>query len=175
MSRLLVVGLLVCGCSNLVVVRGSTNDFLQPKATSVTLNAPARQVQERLDELMDRRGFRPALSQAGENGTQVVIYKGSRRVPREAASFGVELGSWFAARLGSVEGSTDTELWMMGKPMVGKLEVCSDHDKLLADIGYTCDDTRVPPDWAGKNLVSGRDETEVVTDVLSRMYERLRQ
>jgi hypothetical protein len=161
------------GCSSLIVVRGSSNDFLKRKATSVQLNAPQQVVQERLDQQMDRRGFKPSMTQAGEKGTTVVIYKGSRHVPREAAAYGVQLGSWFAARLGA-DPQGVVEVTMMGKPMIGNVELCSDHDHLLEDIKYTCTDTKVPPDWAGKNLVSGRDETEVVTDVLNNLYEHLK-
>lgn len=175
MLRLLAVAVVVTGCSNLVTVRGSSNDFLKRKATTVTLNAPQNIVQQRLDEVMDRRGFRPTSTQAADNGTTVVIYKGSRRVPREVQNYGIQLGSWFAARLGPSDGNpTSTDVTLMGKPMVGNLELCSDHDKLLSDIQYQCTDTQVAPDWAGRNLVSGRDETEVVSGVLAALYERLK-
>lgn len=177
MLRPLVVAVAVVvtsGCSNLVVVRGSSNDFLKRKATTVQLNAPPNVVQERLDQQMDRRGFRPAASHAGANGATVLIYKGSRRVSREARDYGIQLGSWFAARISPDQAGTGSELWLMGKPMVGNLELCSEHDNLLEDIKYTCQDTKVPPDWAGMNLVTGRDETEVVSGVLSDLYERLK-
>ncbi|MBL8953003.1 MAG: hypothetical protein JNK82_19655 [Myxococcaceae bacterium] len=173
MLRLLCVAVVLSGCSNLIVVRGSSNDFLKRKATSVVLNAPQKVVQERLDEMFERKGFRPYSSTPGENGSQVLIYRGSRRVPREAQAYGIELGSWFAARVATVEGN-QTEVTLMGKPMVGAVEICSEHDNLLNDIKYVCSDTKVPPDWAGKNLVSGRDETEVVSGVLSDLYERLK-
>ena len=178
MLRLLALAVAVVvstGCSNLIVVRGSSNDFLKRKATTVQLNAPVDVVRQRLDEMMDRRGFKAQTPvQPGNNGTTVVIYRGSRRVPRETASYGIQLGSWFAARLGVGENATGTELMLFGKPMIGTIELCSDHDNLLEDIKYTCVDTKVPPDWAGKNLVTGRDETEVVTDVLNKLYERLK-
>jgi hypothetical protein len=175
MLRLLAVAVVVTGCSNLIVVRGSSNDFLKRKATKVTLNAPQNVVQQRMDELMDRRGFRPISTQAAGDGTSIVIYKGSRHVPREVQNYGITLGSWFAARLGPSDGNaTSTDVTLMGKPMIGNLELCSDHDNLLEDIKYMCTDTKVAPDWAGKNLVSGRDETEVVSGVLADLYERLK-
>lgn len=178
MLRLLAVAAVAVpmfACSNLVVIRGSTNDFLKRKATSVTLNTPLQQVQPVLDELMLQRGFRPTSNSAGEKGAQLIIYRGSRPVPPDIQAYGIQLGSWFAARIAVDPASPNaTEVTLMGKPMVGTLELCSDHDKLLSDIQYTCQDTKVPPDWAAKNLVSGRDETEVVSWVLTGLYERLR-
>ena len=181
MLRLLAVAVAVLvsgsGCSNLITVRGSSSDFLKRKATVVTLNAPQNVVQQRLDDVMDRRGFRQTSTHPASNGTTLIIYKGSRRVPREAANYGIQLGSWFVARVGPTDGNpsaTTTDVTLMGKPMVGELELCSDHDKLLEDIQYQCVDTKVAPDWAGRNLVSGRDETEVVSGVLNDLYERLK-
>jgi len=172
MLRLLVPALALCGCSNLVVIRGSSNDYLKKRATTVVVNQPAAEVQPVLDELFMARGFRQAGTLPGENQSQVVYYKGSRAVPPNAAPYGIQLGSWYAARLApNAQGAT--EVTVMGKPMVGQVELCSDHDNLLADIRYTCIDTKVPPDWVGMNLVSGRDETEVVSWVLAGLYERM--
>ena len=178
MLRLLAVAVAVVvmtGCANLIVVRGSSSDFLKRKATTIQLNAPLPVVQQRLDEIMNRRGFRPSMTQAGAKGSSVIIYRGARHVPREAQNHGIQLGSWFAARIAPGENAVGTEVWMLGKPMIGNLELCSEHDNLLEDIKYTCQDTKVPPDWPGKNLVTGRDETEVVSDVLNNLYEHLKQ
>jgi hypothetical protein len=146
---------------------------LKEPATRVSLNAPIAEVQPVLDELFGQRGFRSTGIQKAENGSQVIIYKGPRPVPPEAAAYGIQLGSWFAARITNGPNSTDVQL--MGKPMVGQIEVCSDHDDVYKDIKYACTDTRVPNDWAGKNLVTGRDETEVVGWVMTGLYERLKR
>lgn len=176
MNRLLfaVLAMSLTGCTSMLVLRGSSNDFLKRKATTLDLNSPVATVQPVLDELFFQRGFRPSGQPvAGDKGSKIIVYKGMRAVPPEAASYGIQLGSWYAARIADI-GNGTTEITLMGKPMVGTIEICSDHDNLLQDIQYTCIDTKVPPDWAGKNLVSGRDETEVVSWVLSGLYERLK-
>jgi hypothetical protein len=94
-------------------------------------------------------------------------------VPPEAAAYGIQLGSWFASRI--TNGANTTDVQLMGKPMVGQMEICSDHDNAYTDIKYACNDTRVPNDWAGKNLVTGRDETEVVEWVMTGLFERLKR
>ncbi len=172
MFRLLPLAVVLFGCSNLVVIRGSSNDYLKKRATTVVVNAPPATVQPVVDELFFSRGFRPTSTLTGENQSQVIIYKGSRPVPPNAAPYGLQLGSWYAARLASNKQGA-TEVTLMGKPMVGQIELCSDYDNLLADVQYACTDTKVPPDWVGMNLVSARDETEVVDWVLAGIYERL--
>lgn len=171
MLRLALVLLALSGCASSITLRASTNDFLKRKATAVSLNAPAPQVKQALEGLFYERGFSAAGNLPGENGSQVFFFKGPR-ASSEAASYGIVLGSWFAARVATV--GTTTEVTLMGKPMVGTFELCSDHDELLKDLKYTCNDTKVPSAWAAKNLVSGRDETEVVSWVLSGLFERLK-
>jgi hypothetical protein len=162
-----------CGCASSITLRASTNDFLKRKATTLSLEVPPAQVAATLDRLFYERGFASAgSSQPGENGAQVFIYKGPRRVPPELA-YSVQLGSWFAARVHPV--GTSTEITLMGKPMISGAELCSEHDELLKDIKYTCVDTKVPTNWPGVNLVSGRDETEVVSWVLTGVYEKLKR
>src|SRR5262245_47284854 len=102
--RLLAVAVLsLCACSNLVVVRGSSNDYLKRRATTVIITQPAAEVMPVLDELMLSRGFRPSGSQPGAKQSQIVIYRGSRPVPPNIAPYGIQLGSWFAARIGPNE------------------------------------------------------------------------
>jgi hypothetical protein len=173
--RLVAVGVCLAGCSNLVVLRGSSNDFLKKKAATVTLNSPMAAVQPALDDLFYQRGFRSTSSVTGQGGSQVIIYKGPRPVPPEVGAYGVQLGSWYAARIANGQVPNTTDVTLMGKPMVGIAELCSEHDKLLADIQYVCIDTKMPPDWVGTNYVTGRDETEVVSWVLNGLYERLKR
>ncbi|MBK7857242.1 MAG: hypothetical protein IPJ65_01205 [Archangiaceae bacterium] len=171
----LVLSLSSLGCNPQLILRGSSNDFLKHKATIVSLNLQPAQIQPVLDELFFQRGFRPASTQTGDKGSVVVVYKGSRPIPPDAANVGINIGSWYAARVGPSESPGITDVEIIGKPMVGVVELCSDHDKRLNDIKYTCNDTKVPPDWAGKHLVTGRDETEVVSWVLTGLYERLKR
>jgi hypothetical protein len=173
MLRLLSVLALLSGCTSLITLRADTNDYLKDPATRVSLNAPITEVQPVLDELFFQRGFRSSGIQRADNGSQVIIYKGPRQVPPEAAAYGVQLGSWFAARITNTPTTTDVQV--MGKPMVGSIEICSDHDDAYRDVRYVCTDTRVPTDWVGKNLVSGRDESEVVEWVVTGLYERLKR
>ncbi len=103
---------------------------------------------------------------------RVDFYKGPRAVPPEAAAYGIQLGSWYAVRI-APNGPT-TVVTVMGKPMIGLLELCNDADDSLKDVQYACSDTKVPTNWAGQNLVTGRDETEVVSWVLTGLFERLK-
>ena len=162
------------GCSNLVVVRASSNDYLKKRATSVSLTAATATVIPMLDQLFQLRGFaRLPATRTGENGSQLFIYKGARALPPELAAYNLQLGSWYIARVTQV--ANTTEVTIAGKPMIGQQEICNDWDKLLADIQYTCADTKVAPDWPGMALVSGRDESEVVSWVLKELYERLKR
>lgn len=163
--------LCVTGCASSITLRASTNDFLKPAATEVTVSPPPQQVIPMVERLFLERGFTsagPALQ--GENNTAVYLFKGLRAP--SAGTVGMDLGSWFAVRI-TGQGS-GTLVSVLGKPMVSGLEVCSDADELLRDVKYTCVDTRVPDGWSGRGLVSGRDETEVVSWVLTALYERLR-
>ena len=160
------------GCTSMVTLRGSSNDYLRKKGTMVTLTVSQAQVHPVLDQLFYERGFAQAGTQPGDNNSEIIIYKGARSVPPEAAAYGVQLGSWFAARL-QAQG-TGTLVTLLGKPMIGAIELCSDADDLLKDIKYACSDTRVPSTWMGQNLVTGRDEEEIVSWVLNGLYERLK-
>jgi hypothetical protein len=160
------------GCASMITLRGSSSDFLQPKATSLPLSAPMQAVQPVIDQLFVERGFVQSGVQPGQNASQVYFYKGARAVPPEAAAYGIQLGSWFAVRI--APNGPQTVITVIGKPMIGQLELCSDADSQLSDVQYACSDTKVPTNWAGQNLVTGRDETEVVTWVLTGIYERLK-
>jgi hypothetical protein len=159
-------------CASMVTIRGSSNDYLKQKGTMVPLTVSSAQVHPVLDQLFFERGFAPAGSQVGDNSSEIVFYKGARSVPPEAAQYGIQLGSWFAARL-QPQG-TGTLVTLLGKPMVGTIEICSDADDSLKDIKYACTDTRVPSSWAGQNYVTGRDEEEIVSWILNGLYERLK-
>src|SRR5207245_2634220 len=95
MLRPLFTLVVLSGCTQLVIIRADTNDFLKDPATRVSLNAPITDVQPVLDQLFYERGFRSTGIQKAANGTQVIIYKGPRPVPPEAAAYGIQLGSWF--------------------------------------------------------------------------------
>jgi hypothetical protein len=172
MHRLISLSLLAVACASTLTLRASTSDFLKKKAITVSVNKPVQAVKPLLDDLFAQRGYRLSAEQAGANGSNIYFYKGARAVPPAQAAWGLQLGSWFAARVATVGAAT--EVTLLGKPMVGALELCSEHDHLLEDIKYTCSDTKVPADWPGVNLVSGRDETEVVSWVLTGLYERLK-
>jgi hypothetical protein len=174
MKNLLAVAAVLCvsGCASTVTIRSSSNDFLQQKGTMVQLNVPVGAVEAELDRTFSELGFSRSDALPGANNSEVVIYKGPRYVPREAADFGVQLGSWFAARL--VNQGAQTTLILYGKPMIGTVEVCDDGDSDLKDIKYVCSDTKVPSNWMGLNLVTGRDEETVVSNTLAKIYERFK-
>lgn len=172
-SLLLAVSLVaLSSCASMQVIRGSSSDFLKRKATTLSLNATPTAVTPLLDQLFMQRGFSAIGGQSAEKGGTVYLYRGPRALPPEVAAQGIALGSWFAARVTPV--GQGTEVVLLGKPMIGQLEVCSDADELLKDIGYRCVDSKVPAEWPATNYVSGRDETEVVSWVLSALYERLK-
>lgn len=172
MLRLALVLAVLSGCTSTLTLRGSSSDFLKRKATTLALDNPAPQITATLNQLFHERGFRPAGITPGENGTQVYFYKGPRPMPPDMVAAGIQLGSWFAAKVVTVAGTTSVTV--LGKPIVGTFELCSKHDELLKEIKYTCNDTQVPTTWAGVNMVTGRDETEVVSWVMNGLYERLK-
>ena len=173
MVRLTVVLVVLSGCTSTLTLRASSSDFLKLKATTLSLTAPPAEVTAMLNTLFFERGFRPSGTSAGDNGTKVYFYKGSRPVPPQVANSGIQVGSWFAAKVATVDGFTN--VFLLGKPLVGSSELCSESDELLREVKYTCSDSKVPAAWAGVNLVSGRDETEVVSWVLTGLYERLKR
>ena len=62
----------------------------------------------------------------------------------------------------------------MGKPMVGAFELCSDHDEVAQGDQVHLQRHQGPSELGGDELVTGRDETEVVSWVLTGLYERLK-
>src|SRR5687767_6839761 len=116
MIRLLLLSLLVAGCASTLTLRASSSDFLKKKAITVSVNQPPQVVQPLLDDLFNQRGYRPTGTQTGANGSTVIIYKGARAVPPAQAAWGLQLGSWFAARVATVKNTT--EITLLGKPTV---------------------------------------------------------
>lgn len=162
--------LALSGCAARVTLRASTDDFLKPAATSVLVKGDPAQAAAFVEQLFAQRGFPIASRTAGGSGATFLTFRGLRPPRGELAALG--LGSYFVARLAPVPPSFVT-ITVLGKPMVGNLELCSDADGLLSELGYRCSDTQMPADWAGKSLVSGRDEAEVVSWVVTGLYERL--
>ena len=175
MNKLFVVLICLVGssCASTMIVRGSSSDFLQKKGTSVTVNAPPNAVNAELDRLFMERGFmRVGDGTPATTGGEVLFYKGPRHVSTVDQDYGIQLGSWFAARV--LPQGNQTTLSILGKPMIGQVELCSDNDSDLTDIKYVCTDTQVPKNYMALNMITGRDEETVVSDVLDRLYERLK-
>jgi hypothetical protein len=166
------VAVSLLGCASTITVRASSSDYLQKKGTSVTVDAPQQAAEAELDRLFSERGFgRSGEPKTSPNG-QVIFYSGPRQVPRDVQDYGIQLGSWFAVRV--FPQNAQTVVSIIGKPSIGGLELCSDNDRDLSDVSYTCSDTQVPKNWMGLNLITGRDEETVVSYVLDKLYERLK-
>jgi hypothetical protein len=68
-----------------------------------------------------------------------------------AQSLGI--GSWFAVRLQPEAGAT--LMYVLGKPTLNGLEVCSDQDTQFQSFGYACRDSSLREDFKGWSLVTG--------------------
>jgi len=108
----------------------------------------------------------------------VLYFKGSRALvvsqnntADSLYAAGGQLGSWFAVRV-TEEGYHST-LQFYGKPTLAGQEVCADADDQLRDAQYQCTDTRVREDWPGVQLVEGREETQVISGLITTLTERM--
>jgi hypothetical protein len=81
-----------------------------------------------------------------------------------------DVGSWFSVR--AVTENNKTVLTFYGKPTVFNGEGCGDGDHALRDTGYVCRDLTVRADWAGHQLVEGREETQVISTIIALLGER---
>ena len=82
-----------------------------------------------------------------------------------------QVGSWFAVRI--TDDGVKSTLMLYGKPTVNGTEICGEGDDQLRDARYSCIDVRVREDWPTTQLVEGREETEVISAVISTLTERL--
>jgi hypothetical protein len=81
-----------------------------------------------------------------------------------------DVGSWFAVR--AVTDKSRTVLTFYGKPTVYNGEGCGSGDGDLRDTGYSCRTLEVRADWAGHQLVEGREETQVISTIIAILGER---
>jgi hypothetical protein len=163
-------GLALSGCASMVTLRASTNDYLKPAASSVLVKGDPAQAASLVEQLFAQRGYPLGSREGSASGATFLFFRGARPPNGDLSAIG--LGSFFAVRLAAVPPNL-TSVSVLGKPMVGTSELCSDADGMLSETRYSCRDVQQPAEWNGKTLVTGRDEAEVVSWVVTGVYERL--
>lgn len=171
-------GLVASGCIPMQTVRGSSLKFLTSAGASLTVSRPGPGVAAVLEQSFTERGF-PVVNRAqvGPNNL-VLFFKGNRdrlnwqnRTAAEVNSVGAQVGSWFAVRI--KDDGARSQVQFYGKPTVYGSEACAEGDHDLRDTGYACKDVVVRADWPGLGLVEGREETQVISAIITILDERL--
>ena len=174
-----VLAVILGACVPMRTLRGSTATYLTPAGSRVTINRPAGTVAHAIQEVFSERGFLLVNRFQVSPANVVLFFRGARSIPghhhgsgdptwADAAS---QVGSWFAVRI-TDDGAKST-LALFGKPTVNGTEICDDGDNQLRDARYACIDVRVREDWPATQLVEGREETEIISAVISTLTERL--
>jgi hypothetical protein len=168
--RLSIMLLFMGACVSHRTVRSSSEAHLPATDAQATLALTPEESGVLLTQLFRARGFERNREVPGADGTRVVLFTGPRaRVTTVVATADVVssqslgIGSWFAARLSPAAGATT--LYLLGKPTLNGLEVCSDQDVQFQSLGYACRDSSLRNDFAGWHLVSGREEADVIRGV----------
>lgn len=164
----LALGFSVAGCvSTNPVVRVSTAELKSDDAMEVTLAEPTAQVIETLKKLMDQRGLKvKAVAPTQTPDTAYYVFTGPRRVLSSGDTV-ASVGSWIAVRVEPHD--QGTRLSFLGKPTIGGQELCSDADARLADAQYWCQDTRVDPKSTFARELTGREEVELITGLITEL------
>lgn len=159
-------------------VKGSARTFLTEAGTTIDFQRPAPEVTASLEQLFSDRGFSVLKRADVTPNNKVIYFRGTRdRINRRRPNDNQQqnfvqqdIGSWFAVRV--VSEGPKTTLSFYGKPTVLGLEGCGEGDRELRDAGYECKDVERRADWAGHQLVEGREETQVISTVIAQLGER---
>lgn len=168
----------LAACTPMRTIKGSASKFLTEEGTSIAFDRPAADIEAAVTQLMNDRGFQelkrtevtPNNKVVFFRGTRERINRGGRRDQPNSNFVTQDIGSWFAVRF-VTEGNRTTVLFW-GKPTVHGIESCGDGDRDLRDVGYTCTDVEKRSDWAGHQLMQGREETQVISTVIAQLGER---
>lgn len=169
---------LLAGCTPMRAIKGSTRTFLTEAGTTIGFDRPTSDVLPVVTQLLSDRGFTeskrtevtPNNTVIYFNGTRDRINRGRRNDNPQTNFVSQDIGSWFAVRV--VSAGSKTTLSFYGKPTVHGLEGCGAGDRELRDAGYGCTDLEKRADWPGHQLVEGREETQVISAVITLLGER---
>ena len=171
---------IVCGsaaCVHYEPLRASSLQGTDPASAHVLLREPSQDVARTLEQLFAQRGYVVTNKVVSKAGVSYYLFNGMRQNVMElyasryqASVQSYVIGSWFAARLETVPGGTD--LLILGKPTVNGIEVCSDEDRLLADVQYWCRDTRIRVDSSDRQFMTGREERETAKGVVVTLMDQ---
>ena len=171
--------IVLAACTPMRTIKGSASKFLTEDGTSIAFERPVADIEAAVTQLMNERGFQelkrtevtPNNKVVFFRGTRERINRGGRRDQQPNSNFvSQDIGSWFAVRF-VTEGNRTTILFL-GKPTVHGVEGCGDGDRDLRDVGYTCTEVEKRSDWAGHQLMQGREETQVISTVIAQLGER---
>lgn len=174
-----VLAMVLGGCVPMRTLRGSTRTYLTQAGAQVALNRPGETVAVAVQQIFAERGF-PMVNRIQVTPTNLVLFfRGGRFAPGYGPSSSdpmwavaaSQVGSWFAVRI--IDDGLKSTTMLYGKPTVNGTELCGEGDDLLRDVKYSCVEVRVREDWPAAQLVEGREETEVVSAVISMLTERL--
>ncbi len=166
------------GCTAMRTVKGSARTFLTEAGTTIDFERPAADVISGLQQSFADRGFAVLKTTDVTPNNKVIYFRGTRdRINRRRPNdnqqqnfVSQDIGSWFAVRV--VSQGTKTTLSFYGKPTVHGVEGCGDGDRELRDAGYQCNNVEKRADWAGHQLVEGREETQVISTIIAQLGER---
>jgi len=171
-------GLFAAACVPMKTLRGSTATYLTSAGSRVTISRPGGTVAGTVQEIFSERGLLLVNRFQVSPANVVLFFRGARMIPGSSmsrdpvwASAASEVGSWFAVRIAD-DGSRSI-VTFFGKPTVNGTEICGDGDDQFRDARYACIDVRVREDWPAGQLVEGREETEVISGIISTLTERL--
>lgn len=161
-------------------VRVSSAKLITVERSTVRYARPPAEVFDALKAELSSRGF-PLANQIDSKkpGEKFYVFKGARKdvtFIRGNSKIIVadtnEVGSVFIAKISAAPDGAN--LFLMGKPTIGGVDLCSDEDGLLADGGYWCNDSSFRADFPGLSLMTGREEMETVQGTLAALAAKLK-
>jgi hypothetical protein len=175
----LVTAAAMTACTPMYTVRGSSLTYLTPAGATLEVARPGPAAAALVEQIFIERGYQAAGRAQVSSTNLVLFFTGSRdRQTRRGYASGdpnglnAQLGSWFAVRVKD-QGPQAAVVTFYGKPMVYGAEACAEGDRDLKDAGYVCKDVIVRADWPGLQLVEGREETKVISAIISTVGERV--
>jgi hypothetical protein len=164
------------GCAPAKVpVRASNLNRMSAADAHAHVDRPVADVAHAVQAAFSARGYPVVDQRKASPSEQYLVFSGGEKDNFVLAGSSVRgtghvdgatyrIGSWFAVRLTAVGNATD--LFILGKPTIASVAVCSDADAELSDVQYSCRDTMVSNLGQLAPYFTGHAEADVARGVL---------
>lgn len=167
LGRMGVIALAI-GAGGCASIKTSSNDHLRPDESSATVPCTLGDASDSVSKIFKERGV-PIVSETEPSATtRMLKFKGPRvaittvsggsgSVTSSTDAIGSVYYVWLAA-----DGKGGTKATVLGKPTANGLEPCAPSDWS----NIKCDGIWTGAGWSGRDQMTGREESEMVTGLL---------